>query len=185
MYLHMYNVEYVSHTHTHTCTHSHTHMYIHMYTHMYTHTHTHVHTHTHTHTCTHVHTHTCTHSHTHVHTHVHTHTHRARWIKVAGVLYKSPCAVLLKLENDYPQYGQVIEILVVNSFCVMFNVCVMTTVSFLSHFNAYFVSPSPVHRVIPLSKLHSPFPVHIYHVVCSGVTKQVAVPKFHISGCLY
>ena len=120
-----------------------------------------------------------------IHMYTHTHTHRARWIKVAGVLYKSPCAVLLKLENDYPQYGQVIEILVVNSFCVMFNVCVMTTVSFLSHFNAYFVSPSPVHRVIPLSKLHSPFPVHIYHVVCSGVTKQVVVPKFHISGCLY
>ena len=47
------------------------------------------------------------------------------------------------------------------------------------------VSSSPVQKVIPLSKLHSPFPVHLYHVVCNGITKQVVVPKFHVSGCLY
>ena len=67
----------------------------------------------------------------------------------------------------------------------MFNVCVMETLSFLSHFHAYCVSSSPVQKVIPLSKLHSPFPVHLYHVVCNGITKQVVVPKFHVSGCLY
>ena len=104
---------------------------------------------------------------------------------MSGVLYKSPCAVLLGVDDDYPQYGRVIEITVVNSSCVMFNVCVMKTISFLSHYSAYCLSSSPVTRVIPLSKLHSPFPVHVYHVLCSDVMEPVVVPKWHVAGCLY
>ena len=105
---------------------------------------------------------------------------------MAGVLYKSPCALLLGVDDDYPQYGRLIEIIIVNSSCIMFNVCVKKTVSFLSHYSAYCLSSSSsIHRVIPLLELHSPFPIHIYHIVCSGIREQVVVPKWHVSGCLY
>ena len=115
-----------------------------------------------------------------------TQTHRAKWVRVAGVLYKTPCALLLKVDNDYPQFGRLIEILVLNSSRIVFHVGVMETTTFLSHFNAYCVSPTPSHQVIALSHLHSPFPVHIYQIVTrDSVTKQVVVPKYHVSGCLY
>ena len=96
---------------------------------------------------------------------------------MSSILYKLPCAILLGVEDDYPQYGKVVEIIVVNCSCVMFNVCVMKIVSFSSHYSTYCLSPLPVTRIIPLSKLHSPFPVHMYHVLCSGVIQPLVVPK--------
>ena len=112
-------------------------------------------------------------------------THRAKWVKVGGILYKTPCALLLRIVDDYPQFGNLTDVYVLNSTRVVFNVCVMETVTFLSHYNAYCVTPSPIHRVVPLSNLHSPFPVHIHHIVISDITKLVVVPKYHVSGCLY
>ena len=81
------------------------------------------------------------------------------------------------MENDYPLYGRLTKILVVNLSSVMFNVCVLDTVTFLLHCNVYCVSPSSSHQVIQLSHLHSRFPMHIHHIVTSGVTKQVIVPS--------
>ena len=62
-------------------------------------------------------------------------THRAKWVKVGGILYKTPCALLLRIVDDYPQFGNLTDVYVLNSTLVVFNVCVMETVTFLSHYN--------------------------------------------------
>ena len=137
-------------------------------------------------TCVDAHTNTPTHQHTNTHTHTHTHTHRARWVKIGGVLYKTPCALLVELEDDYPQFGKLKEILILNSKHVFFHVSVMKTLLFLSHYNAYSVSTSSLSRVIHLTDLHSPFPLHTHHItIPNNTTQHVIVLKYHVSGCLY
>ena len=103
-------LNYVHHTHMHTCIH-HTHTHKHKHTSIH-HTHTHTcihHTHTcapvytthtcihHTHSCTEIHTHTPTHMYIAAHTHTHAHTHTqssflyTRWYcKTFSCKWRSP-----------------------------------------------------------------------------------------------
>ncbi len=38
---------------------------------------------------------------------------RARWVKVNGQVYKSPCVLVLGVEDEYPIFGQVSDVYVV------------------------------------------------------------------------
>ena len=146
------------------------------------------------HTHKHTHTHTCAHSHTHtpVHTHKHTHmyTHRlppylttltllsckhdvfnccsARWVKVEGVEYRRPCAVIIGLDEEDPVFGCIEAIYVVASQ-VHFQVSVQTIVQYSSHFHAFVISTPPIQqKLVTPQQLVSPFPLHVRFV--SGLT---------------
>ena len=110
---------------------------------------------------------------------------RAKWVKVSGVLYKEPCALLIGVKDDYPQFGKLIGIFVLNCTRITFLVQIMETDTFASHYHAYVVSNTPVCHVILHSNLYSLLPMHIHHITHNSTIQQVIVPKYHITGCLF
>ena len=106
-------------------------------------------------------------------------------MKVGGILYKRPCVLLLGVDDDYPLFGRLREIFILNSSRVFFYVDVMQTSLFLSHYHAYHITDCTLDRVISLTNLYSPFAMHIHHIIVNSLSEQIVVPKYHVSGCLY
>ena len=64
--------------------------------------------------------------------HMYVHLFRATWVKVSGVLYKKPCALLLRVKDDYPQFGKLKDIFVLNSARITCFVQIIETSTFSS-----------------------------------------------------
>lgn len=92
---------------------------------------------------------------------------RTKWVKVDGILYKPEGAVVLELIDDYPVFGKIQSIFVVD--CVVFlHVCVIRTVSFNSHIHAYIVKRTPTLKTLPVRSLYSPTVLHIRRFTNNG-----------------
>lgn len=109
---------------------------------------------------------------------------RTNWVKVSGTLYKKPCALLLGVTDDYPQYGKLQKVYILDSDRVAFYVQILETTSFNSHYHAYVVQGTSAHRVVLHCDLHSPFPSHVHSIKVNTTVHQVVVPKYHICGTL-
>ena len=57
-------------------------------------------------------------------------SYRARWLKASGVLYKRPCALLLGIEDEYPLFGKLEEVFVLDYNRIAYLIQVMTTEMF-------------------------------------------------------
>lgn len=78
---------------------------------------------------------------------------RTKWAKVDGILYKPECAIVLEVIDDYPVFGQIQSIFVVD--CVVFlHVCVIRTVSFNNHIHVYIVKRTPTLKTLPVRSLY-------------------------------
>ena len=91
------------------------------------------------------------------------------------------CIVILGVDEDYPVFGQVQELYMIDTTKPMAIVTVMSTLTFNVHYHGYILGYSTSTRAISLKTLHSPFPLHARR--CPNGDKLV-VMKHHISGTL-
>ena len=78
---------------------------------------------------------------------------RTKWAKVDGILYKPEGAVVLEVVDDYPVFGQIQSIFVVD-WVVFLHVCIIRTVSFNNHIHAYIVKRTPTLKTLPVRSLY-------------------------------
>ena len=104
---------------------------------------------------------------------------RAKWVTFAGQKYQTMCIFILGVDDDYPMFGQVKELHMIDTTKPMAIVTVMSTLAFNEHYHGYTLSYSTSTRVISLKTLYSPFPLHARR--CPNGDRLV-VMKHHISG---
>lgn len=108
------------------------------------------------------------------------HTNRTSWVKKNGLLYKPSCAVVLRIENDYPLFGQVQNIYVVDSNDVFLSVKLLVTFDYYAHCHAYLVSVSHTIETVRISSLFSVFPLMLRNLCVHGHLHRCVVVKHHI-----
>ena len=107
---------------------------------------------------------------------------RAKWVTIAGQKYQPMCIVILGVNEDYPVFGQVQELYMIDTTKpIMAIVTVMPTLTFNVHYHGNILGYCTSSKAISLKKLHSPFPLHARR--CPNGDKLV-VMKHHISGTL-
>ena len=104
---------------------------------------------------------------------------RPNWVKVDGISYQKPCALLIGFENDYPLFARVEDNIFIINDRIMFNVTTLETLCFNDHLQAYTIKPTSHSKLILQSKLVYPSPMHI-HRVAHNTTQSVIVCKHHI-----
>ena len=80
---------------------------------------------------------------------------RLTWVKIDDITYKKPCT-LLGVEDEYPQYGKLTNIYVVHER-ILFEVILLKTTSFISHFHAFAVSPTSTSTLLLHTEYFPPF----------------------------
>lgn len=101
-------------------------------------------------------------------------------MKTHGILYKQSCVVVLRIEDDYPVFGQVKDIYVVNSYDVHFRVKLLSTDQFNTHCHSYFVSLTTNYCTIQASSLLDVFPLYLRKISLNGKLHQCINVKHHI-----
>ena len=87
-------------------------------------------------------------------------TYRSKWIKVDGTIYKQSTGIVLRMEDDLPQIGEILNIYTVNGATVIFRVVPFST-SYNSHYRAYILNQATEEQFYSLSDLAIHTPVHI------------------------
>ncbi len=106
---------------------------------------------------------------------------RTKWAKVNGQIYRSPCAVVLGVEEDYPLFAEFNNVFVLDRTRVVAHVNMLTTTHFNTHYHTYVIERTATTRVVVLDTLLNPFSLHIRKV--ANFT-HVIVVKHHIAGTL-
>lgn len=102
---------------------------------------------------------------------------RANWVSIGGTVYKKPCVLLLTTREDYPIYGKLEEIYVINSM-PHFYVQVLTTVKYCDHFHCFIVQLSGVKLAVLHADLHSFIPSNLRTL--PSCTTLCVVPNYHV-----
>lgn len=105
--------------------------------------------------------------------------HSPRWVRESGVIYQKTCALLMRVEDDSPVFGNLIKIYVVQNH-IIFHVSLLKTSSFNVHLQAYTVTHTTSLETIRHSELLNPFPLHIHRVS----SLSLIVCKHHICNTL-
>ena len=82
------------------------------------------------------------------------------------------------MQNDYPIFGKIKAIYVVDSNRIAVHVMVMKTTEWNEHYHLYTVEPSTTHEVTLIDTLLNPFPLHIRRLPIG----QAIIVKHHIAG---
>ena len=101
-------------------------------------------------------------------------------MRKSNILYKPGCVVVLGIEHDYPIFGQIEDIYVVDSNIVYIRVKSLVTLSFNSHYHAYFVNTTRNFSTICLSLLYNVFPLALRKIFTDGNYHHCVVVKHHI-----
>lgn len=98
-----------------------------------------------------------------------------------GILYQKPCALLLGVDDDYPLFGRLDDIFIIdNRF--LFSVTLLNTLLFNHHYQGYVIDQTSNTNIIAHSQLLSPFPMHIHSL--PSQTLKIIICKHHICGTL-
>lgn len=105
---------------------------------------------------------------------------RARWVKICGTKYQTPCALIVgrSEDDDEVQFGQVQRILV-HLKQVFFEFELMKA-EYVSHVHAYAVKPSRQCFIIEYSHLLDYHPYGMYH--CRNLSSDSSV-QFTVLRC--
>ena len=98
----------------------------------------------------------------------------AKWIRVNGVLYKKPAAILCGMENNQPVFGNIIDLFVIGSNRLVACVRRYTTISFMKHCHAYHIERTSTTEIVSLASCPTTF--HIRTLI----DRLVIVPKFKL-----
>lgn len=80
--------------------------------------------------------------------------------KLTAQSTKKPCALLLSFTNDSPEFGELLDILLIEDE-VYFHVQLQETVYFTEHFQAYIIRKRSTKQTIDQAKLLNFLPLHI------------------------
>ncbi len=74
-------------------------------------------------------------------------------MQVDGVKYMRDGAVILEVADDYPVFGQVEAIYVVDNDIVLY-LCVMSTSYFHEHYHSYVIHHTTTFKAVPVTRLY-------------------------------
>ena len=117
-------------------------------------------------------------------TYPHIISYRAKWVKVAGITYKKPCALLVGVEDESPQLAILQGIYVVDTNRVLFRVRQCVTEHFDSHHHAFIISNTSSYKLVHVQDLYNPQPVHVRTISSDGIVQQAVIMKYHIHSTL-
>ena len=89
-----------------------------------------------------------------------------------------PCALLVRVEDDYPQFGELQDIYIVDGNRVVCDIKPYHTTSFLKHYHAFVVCPTQDSELVCID-LYNHLPYHVRQVHHDGVNKRIIVPQYH------
>ena len=98
-------------------------------------------------------------------------------------MYKPQGAVVIEVVDDYPVFGQIETIYVVDNI-IMLYLDIFTTCSFHKHCYAYIVKRANQRKTLSIENLLVPGVLHICRLTVDGSPNLCVVPKFHIAGTL-
>ena len=98
---------------------------------------------------------------------------------VENTIYRKPCVVLIGFENDYPLFGRVEDIFVVNCK-ILFHVTILKTEYFCNHLQAFIIAYTSNTDVLLCTQLYSYIPMHIHRIPLDENMLNVIVCKYHL-----
>lgn len=101
-------------------------------------------------------------------------------MKKNGLLYKPSCVLVLQIEDDYPVFGQLQSIYVVDSNAIFFSIQLYKTFDYNTHCHAYLVSVTPTLKTIHFSSLYSVFPLVLRKLSVDDHLHRCVVVKHHL-----
>ena len=105
---------------------------------------------------------------------------RTKWAIKDGILYKVPCVLTVGVEDDYPQFGRVESIYIVDSNSVYFHLRLMNTVDFNIHHHLYIVELTSSYKTLCFADLYYVFPLHLRRSTVNNSSCLCVIPKHHI-----
>ena len=107
--------------------------------------------------------------------------HRANWVKVEGITYKSPCTIVLRVDDGYPVFGHLKGIYIINHN-VTLHVRVAETIRFDEHHHSYVIKATKSYQTVAAKRLYDPWPLHCRKLEVDGKIQQMIILKHHILG---
>ena len=104
-------------------------------------------------------------------------------MKVEGITYKSPCSVVLRVEDDYPVFGHLKGIYAVDDNITL-HVRLAETIAFDEHYHSYVLKATESFETVPVKRLYDPWPLHCRKMEVDRKMQQMIVLKHHILGTL-
>lgn len=102
-------------------------------------------------------------------------------MKVEGITYKSPCTVVLRVEDGYPVFGHLKGIYIISDN-VTLHVRVAETITFDEHHHCYVLNATKSFEAVSVKKLYDPWPLHCRKLEVNGKIQQTIILKHHILG---
>ena len=90
-------------------------------------------------------------------------------MKVNWILYKPTSGILCGIKDEYPLFGKVDSIYIVNTNDVFFKLVGLSTIEFNEHRHLYVVEKTTETKTINVSTLYSPFPLHLWRTAINGL----------------
>lgn len=101
-----------------------------------------------------------------------------------GILYKPASVVISGIQDEYPLFGKIESIYIVNTNDIFFKQMTLSTREFDHHRHVYVVETIAEIKTISLTSLYSVFPLHLRRTAVNGIPTLCLVLKHHIFGCL-
>ena len=92
--------------------------------------------------------------------------------------------VVLGVEDDYPVFGLIEALFVVDLGRVYLAVTKLTTVEFNCHRHLYLIQRSSQTVCVAQNSLYTPFPLHCRRAVIDGHTCMAVIVKYHLLGTI-
>jgi len=105
---------------------------------------------------------------------------RLNWVEVAGTTYKPFCAVVVGYNQDLPTFGQVDEIISIDSKIYLVTQLLITEV-FNAHYHAYEVTKTSHNSICEIEDLRDYHPLSIYQSYDTRLIRKFFIPfKYHV-----
>ncbi len=88
--------------------------------------------------------------------------------------------VVLGVIEEFPQFGEVLEVYVAGTNRVLLYTRILDTHDFSQHYHAYVVQRSSSFKVVTPDDLYTPSLLHLRHLSINGSTKLVTITKYHV-----
>ena len=102
---------------------------------------------------------------------------RTNWLRLNGVLFKKPCALLLRIEEEQPVFTKVLDVYVFGQRPIAYTQLYKTD-SFIRHYHVYTLSLSPLYEVVSLDSVSITY--HVKQLELEGTISSVIIPKHYI-----
>ena len=93
--------------------------------------------------------------------------------------------MILGVENDYPLFGRIENIYIVNTNDTSIEVRLLSTITFCSHRHAFQVEYTNQYKTVDICSLYNVFPLHLRRICIHGHSQLCIIPKHHIILILY